>query len=538
MRRGSAEPWPGCYPAPAAILRRALRPFFPLRRNPSPLAPPAGLRELLRAEVVALVLLVAALFVAFSPVWQAVYGSADEFVFLRGDFRQNLEENLANGRPLLGLSSAVAFSFVRDPAGLRYLRGGAVAAIALAASAWYLLLRRRRLPVPLAFGTALGIFTLPPFLVQAAWGSMNIPDALGSLLGGGGALVAWSRRPGERSAAGRILRAAALLAISLAIYQPNSMAWWVVVLVLVLTEEGPIRFRRVAEVVVAFGLGVAGYVVFLWKPSILVVGSWGQRGTFTLHPVDKGLWFLGRVLPRAFDPWAFHARPAVAVATVVAIVAGLLLFLQGGARRRLGILALLLAALPAAYLPNLAAVESWEASRTLSALQPAAFVLAVFALFGFARRLPLRFLTAPSGRLLGITLPVLLLGILPALHGSRVLSVGTTVPAAREVAALRSAIAPVVAASPPRIGIVPAHWDDGFAPAVSFDEFGSPVGFASWTIEPLVRLVADEAGCPFGGEVIEVRSPGDPRLPPGTPVIDFGAVLRQARDRERSSPGR
>jgi hypothetical protein len=469
------------------------------------------------------------------PVLMQSFGFIDDYSVLyrkQTDPGPTLDAALVQGRPIAGLLQGAAFAVVNDIDGLVLLRGFSVVCLAAFAG---LLVRglvqqgwSRAVSLALA---GLGL-VLPSTAAMAAWAILLMgPAAL--LLGLLAALSAGRgldrvREQGLRSrcAWSALVVPFLLLSGGLLAYQPSAMVFWPIALLILLapvrrawTAADQVR-GGVALLMVGGAASVAGYLGV--KLGVWYVGGDAPRTALVTDVAGKLQYTLTQAAPRVFDPLSLTPRPAVAAATAVLVCALLLAAPWGPAHRRALVLLLWVSAGVLSYLPSLATGENWASARSLAA----AFFVPPVALALTAQA----FLETPHGRRSGVRVAAAL-GAGVVVLSSAVFSVWHlhaywAGPQAQELKLARQALAPeVVELADLDVAVIRSDFTQSLAPGFSYDEAGVPSTYAAWVPVPLTQLIAREETGHWLPSVAAVEREDADLLPPGTVVIDYGAML-------------
>jgi len=445
----------------------------------------------------------------------------------------------ANGRPLGGLLSSIAYSAAGTLDNLRYVRLVSILAIVALALLLHWSLVRAGVRSTLAALTALLMCSMPPFVVFATL-STAFTASLAAVLGAGASILAVAAVDrGRREARGRVLGAAAMLVAALLMYQQTAMVFWVFLgIALVGAARDPGRARRLLRrhgeaAVVALPLGFLGGKL----SSMSVQGSTPNTARFQLthDVVGKAAWFFAHPLYQALS--LFELRPAPVLAAVVAAVAvgGLALLVRRECASPRLYVAAALALVPLSFLPTLLARENNSiAFRTQVALTPLVALYAVLGGIGIwralspslARRAGAR-RAALAGRLAtGALAAVSGLSLLLALRDTTTLVV---LPQSEELQLIRSHVAELPSGVT-RVGYVLIGWNEGITPWYS-DEIGIPSSARPWVPASAVLLVLREQGrLPAGARrpTVDVV-PFYDRPPANEPIIDLRPDLQRLR---------
>jgi hypothetical protein len=276
----------------------------------------------------------AVLVALYAPVTTARYGYSDDFhlFYMTDDCGAGLYRRA--GRPVAALAQQFLYGRIETLSSLGILRGFAVAGVVGLSSVFYLATRRLT-PSPLpraAFG--LGLATLPPQQVMAAWASCWLYPAAAVLASLAALVTMRAFAPGDVRGigrAGRLAGAFLLVWISLATYQPSAMWFWVVAMVCLLDGRflTSRRYRRQVGWTIAAGLVFLAACFLLFKLYFLLADVTPEgRYRFLSHPLTKSHALVREQVPLALNLWHL-AEPARKTGIILAAGASTLLILLG-----------------------------------------------------------------------------------------------------------------------------------------------------------------------------------------------------------------
>ena len=296
------------------------------------------------AHVPILLGLLLCVIVTYYPVVRATYGFTDDYYDLQDALMggHNLwRHHVSEGRPIMGIMHVVLFPLAGTVDHLGWLRAINLASLCVLASAIYFALCR------LGFACAIaGV---------AAWLALTLRDDL---------------KPTTRLLRGGL--AGVALLVSLTIYQPAGMFFWVVVAMSLLTVRQTVNtaiHKFSSCLAISVGSIIAEFITF--KIGTACYGaSDEQRAALTRDVLGKAIWFLRRPLRNALNLDVLHPSLDFAIIAAVFIVGGLVLCFAGSWKQRGAMLGIALVLIPLSYLPNLAAADSFGPHRTQVALTP------------------------------------------------------------------------------------------------------------------------------------------------------------------------
>lgn len=495
------------------------------------------LREL-RVDAHALAsLALAILLVHASLLRSTTYAYTDDYSFLSSaqeSLPQLTRGIIGGGRPVAAAVDAVAFSFVDSVAGMRWLRVISVVGLVLLACLLFKVLERAGMNRVLAWSSALIVVSLPCFQAVTAWSILFFVPFVAAVAGGA-ALVT------EREAAthrGRVLLwrlclPALVILLCLSAYQPAAMWYWVFAAITPLcrrsTSQHLVRLGMLHLLVVGsaslLSLGVL-------KLGVAYAGTTGSRSELASSPFEKLAWFVQEPLRRAFDPLGVPSTDSNVGRSIAlgVLVAGLAYFQArrlGQARVRIAVLASLVLL---SVLPNLVVAENWASARTLIALMPLTALLACWGVVGTFQTLGDLRPGAQRPARVAATGVLAVVAAAAALQAQHVLMTYYVVPQERESDLIARAIQEVAADVEPQVIYVRrSSWQNSLAPSSSYDEFGTPSSFPSFSVIPLMEQLVRERGIPYSGSFVLLPDGDNAIGPPVETVIDLGRLLESAR---------
>lgn len=344
-----------------------------------------------RADYVAIVVLVAAIFLTYSSAVWSAYLFTDDYLFGE-NFDRTFFTN--SGRALQGW----AFQLLPSPTGdltiYRPFRAVAAAALAGLCGLMYWHLRSWNADRRLNLAAALLLAALPSSQILVGWLTCwtNLPAALASACAATLTLNAFLR-PWRRWRHWACLAVAlALHVAALFVYQPAAMWFWVPVLFPLLSDKYLTDSRRRHAVWAGMLWGLVGvgcfFVFFKLQMSLSGVQP-SARTALATNWCQKLSFFLEYPLVRGLGLWEIYHGKGVAGAIALTIGWGALASARRlsrataargadiAAARRLmlekGVLVAGILAL--SYLPCLATAENWPSFRSLTALTAVVLLL-------------------------------------------------------------------------------------------------------------------------------------------------------------------
>jgi hypothetical protein len=461
--------------------------------------------------------------VTYYPVVRATYGFTDDYYDLQDALMggHNLwRHHVSEGRPLMGIMHVALLPLAGTVNHLGWLRAINLASLCVLAGVIYYSLCQLGFTSALAAAFSLGVATLPCFQICAAWAAM-IAVPFAAAIAGGAAWLALMLG-GDLKPTARLLRAGlacAALLVSLMIYQPAGMFFWVVVAISLLTSRRTVNTTiRKFSFCVAIGAGsiIAEFVVF--KTGMACYGaSDEQRAGLTRDVLGKAIWFLRKPLRNALD---------FAIIAAVFIVGGLVIYFAGSWKQRTATFGIALALLPLSYLPNLAVADSYGPHRTQVALTPLLAFYYLLALHGYLGALKTFSRRSREQLLLCVVVGWAIVSAFFARHN---VVQYMTEPQAIEYRLVKSQLQKTDPVDAGTIYFVPAALSDRLTEFYYYDEFGTPSSFKVWAQEGMVKCGLRDIGrSATGVKVVTVAPEQLPQLPAHAAVVDM-RQLKQFR---------
>lgn len=354
---------------------------------------PPKIKDERSSNTAAVLLLSAALLLCYLPVVLGTYGCADDFCWVAGALKHDLQHmqllQFVQGRPAMALLFTTAFSPMSGVSDLRFLRLFSVVTMAALAFTVYKTMTAAKYSRFASICVSLIMCTMPPFQVYASWASTAF-YASGALVAGLALHVAERAylKKEISSKIGLAIASIALLLSAVLIFQPSAMFYWVFAAILLLKPDMTVsdllkRFVWYGGLcVVALGFG---YVICNWGRNYFadVCPLPHQRSHLTTHIKDKLVWFFTQPMTACLNfGWLFLNGKA-AIAAGVATMIGMALYLRGKVSDQVVKILVALSIIPLSYLPNLVIEENWASFRTECALSSIVVLYAFFALLGF-----------------------------------------------------------------------------------------------------------------------------------------------------------
>ncbi len=462
------------------------------------------------------------------------YGFGDDYLYLAASVTGNLRDVVypivAGGRPVYALLLRLAMPEMSHVSDLWALRLDSLLGITLLAWVLYQTLLRAGLPWIIAWITPLFIVMLPAYQVFAGW-SITAFFPFSAVLAGMAVIMAdraFQASGLRRYAEG--LGAVALLLVSVSLYQPTAMVFWVFAAVVLFVHQ-----RSVNETIKLFALLVAmmafalicDFLLARVLPGLLYAHPYFySRATVTDNVTSKLVFFLQPLLEslnlfHLVDKTQLVPAALIALAVGLLILTGLPRFFRGTLSTRLQKTALALCLIPLAYLPNLLVAENFGSFRSQVAMESLIALYAVLGGIGYCRRWPVLSLRAALPLLAVLTIA----SMAYALHN---VTAEFAIPQEREYQAVVAQLKAAPLAQINTIDVVPSLTTDRLSTEVHHDEFGLPTSAETFYVVPITTCAMQDVAPKDLSRIIIYEANSSPaKTAPNVLVINMHDVLQQ-----------
>lgn len=455
----------------------------------------------------------------YSPAILISYGYLDDYstlaVFVEhgGAAANNtLLALVVGGRPTLALLTDIFFAPAQSLGDLQVMR--CLGVVTIGALAWllYHALRKVGARWPLATFTPLLICVTPPFQIMAGWAVTSFFPLAALLAGIAALLVDHSAARAWKRGAGLLLAALALETLALTVYQPAAMMFWVFAAIfLVMRVYAPRPFIWRTAIFVAIGVTASGLDFALIKllPRVGVVNYGAARTTLSTDLKAKLVWFALHPLASALNVWSLRPSLALGVGVVVFSALGVALYVSGDWRVKALKLAVLVAFIPATFLPNLAVSEESGPYRTQIALMALVVVCLCLACSGYAGALR-RYVTSARSRQVferGMMVTGLLASLMLSSLACSNVAQDIAIPDYIESAMIQSQLRAIDLSSTSALYVRMSCLSDSAAPIARFDEIGLPSTSIIWDVQPMIVVELREINPAYASIPIVVEAP-------------------------------
>jgi putative flippase GtrA len=466
----------------------------------------------------------------YSACFLVPYGMTDAYTKLYNSIHGTMQfadtVTIKGGRPLLALLTDLSFGQLRSYEDLRFLVVASILGIIILAWVLHQTLifagfsRFPALVIPLLICTA------PAFQVYAAWAVCAYYPYAAALAG----IALMAVEQGYRSPTLKkkiILGCIAFIVFvcALFIYQPAAMMYWVFAAIFLLTGQAGFRatwLRFIFYALIAgaaYGIALASVkLAYLILPNNSVI----VRSALVEDYLGKSQWFVHVVMLNALN--LYNVTPTQTIAIIVAVVigVGLLWTVEGSIAAKASKLVIAIILAPLCYLPNLVVADDWASYRTQVALTSLVILYLCYAILSVQK---FRVSVITSVAYAGLFAFMLVGGY----SAARNVTVDFAIPQYQELALMRDQLASPTLATATSVYLIPATWEDSFAPEVRYDEYGVLSSSVAWSEKPMVYFVLHDIN-PSHDEIPVIVAPPDGPFnpPPGSIVIDMRPVKNLA----------
>lgn len=435
----------------------------------------------------------------YSPVFTVNYILLDDYFFLHNILFNNVAVAFKNhqnlffviGRPIQGLLTYIGFSLFDSINALKYLRLPTLIAYSYFALQVYKELKSRDWSIYLAFWAPLAIITLPPFQVYASW-TQYFPIPIAIIIAFISGRIVW-----ECSTLSKLLVGVLMSCISMLIYQPAAMMFWLYPVISIMGNKPFIQketFKKMICGGAVIALSSFANISFQ-KLYGLLLGSHqlDKRAQFIADPFEKMSWFLRYPLQDALNFWNLQPLHFAEVVVGSIICFGLMLEVGKDLQHRIAKLITMTIIVLLTFLPNLAIKLNWAGYRTQSALTTIVLMILIFTIRNFVLHSSGEIINRPVVNKVKIALLTLSAFLFCVVSYLSVLN-GFAMPQLAEANILRSYLKNNMNNEIATICVDKANWNDSLVDTVRYDEYGYPSIATPWTGVPMIMCLLKEQG--------------------------------------------
>jgi len=332
-----------------------------------------------------LILLIGGFLTLYSACWLVPYLFTDDYANLAASFRGTLKESLelvvAGGRSIYAISLLTAFSLMDSFSSLRILRLISIVGIAITSWLIYLNLCSAGWKRKNSLVGAYLIGTLPAFQVYASWAVAFIFPWATAITAISVQCLEFKSETLLRKKILFVSLATLILILSLNIYQPAAMFFWVFAAIKIFIKykndfESQLKKLFYYLIVYVTALSAAFLILKLTEMSINQHSSRAEIINNFYDILSKIKWFILYPLVDSANFVNINASYLVAFLVLSLMIIGSFFYLEGTLFRKLTLLGISLLFIIFSYTPNLVVTSSLPSYRTQVAL--AALLLLFF----------------------------------------------------------------------------------------------------------------------------------------------------------------
>lgn len=495
-------------------------------------------------DALAVLTIFSSVFLTYSVVLFNTFGVLDDWYFLHNAIAGQagtVPLLIGAGRPLNAFIFDMGFSAAGSIEGLTYLRLISIIGISFLGFFLYKFAKAQRLDFVTSLLIAIGVVLLPSFHVYASWAQHFTTPYAGILA----ILSAFVLTPGcrirDRSRILAVAFSAAILLVSLLIYQPLAMLFWTgifISMVAALDSSEKWSFARLFDVLIAFSIAmVVAFVVF--KIGQLQYPSDSSRYGLVADIYGKLTWFFSEPLANAISLYAVPRSSAVGwLVFAVFLIAFLLLGRFRGLKFTAKLALMVAFSLLFSYVPNLATAENWASYRSIGALAASLYVSLLLVV-----RFPVKYFIEnraskkyiSSVFVVPLCLVFCVFAIFSSLAQSSV-NKGFVLPNVIELNNLASFLKEQNFASlnEQSILVKTSSWRDSSAAVLLYDEFGMHSSLRDYYSLVMVKTVLRSMGLGLGAKVLPYSDgvlAGEGLVNNKIVIIDFPKLVTNERFR-------
>ncbi|MCU6710516.1 glucosyltransferase domain-containing protein [Paenibacillus sp. J5C_2022] len=449
--------------------------------------------------------------------WLVPYLFTDDYASLaatyQGTLKQSLEHVVAGGRSLYAGAMIVAFSSVDSFYSLRILRF--ISVLGIAFTAWLVSISLRRAGwsrrASLVSGFLIG--TLPAFQVYASWAITFIFPWATALTALSVRCIAFRAEAALRRKAGLLALSALILVVSLNIYQPAAMFFWVFAVIQLF-----VRYRQQYETQVR----MFGYYMLVFLSSLLASYLILKlTETFFVHRLERSQlissfydvlvklkWFATYPLTDAANFVNIHSTFWTALLVLGTTLVGAFFYLDHSVKRKLVLIAMGLSIILFSYTPNLLVASSPPSYRTQVALSSLLLLFLIMSLKGLSQLIANKTFVQKWSQA-GVILVLPLFSVWAIYN----VTAAIVIPQFTELVNVSMQLTADKLVSAQTIYYVAPDSDNparSLAPYKKYDEFGLASGNASWAQANAVYVVLHERFPEHKDKQVKVIHQNDP----------------------------
>lgn len=457
--------------------------------------------------VLAVPVIFAAVFFAYSPILTNTFAVMDDWFFLYNSITHQVGTVpllVGAGRPLNAFLFQIGFSAAGSVEGLVVLRFVTLVGMTILGFGLYLFSRAHRIEFFASMAIAIGVVLLPSFHVYASWAQHFTTPYAGALALLSSFILTPVSKLSGKSRVLAIASSAILLIVSLLIYQPLAMLFWVGILISMASgfdrkseSDCDWSFAGILDVFIVFSLSmIAAFVVF--KAGQIVYPSDSSRYGLVKDLYGKIVWFVSEPLANAASLYAVPKSGFVQGVVAAFYLAGILFIgVAQGLRAAVRMTLIVSCAIFLSCVPNLATAENWASYRSTGSLAATLLVSLIMVL-----RLPIKYMIGRycrgvlPGALAVFPVAASLVFVVLVISTQSSVSKGFVLPNVIELSNLASFLKEQKSSAADGFPIIvkSSSWKDSNARVLAYDEFGMHSSLQDYYSIVLVKTVLRSMG--------------------------------------------
>ncbi|MDI3262615.1 MAG: hypothetical protein QJR11_07385 [Fulvimonas sp.] len=456
-------------------------------------------------------------FIIYATTVFNVYAFSDDYnlaYFARHDYKSLAVPMIESGRVIYAIFF-IAFKVISNINDFVWFRILSILGIATLTLLFATHLREeKRLPIAFCIGIPLLIGCMPALQIYAAWATCA-PHAWAAVLAG----LSFRSLDSQKK-----LTPLILLIVSLFLYQPSTMMFWVFAAAKWIPGKENKKILKKEFLTALIFMAIAmfiDYIIAKWLPLLLFhTPNSFDRVKVSLDFFAKLRWFIREPLVSALNFSGIKGDVTLAIISGIFIFSGFVhLYRLKILSKEKFILAILL--IPLSYLPNLIVNENWASYRTQIALTSLFTLYAGLALLGWLHFMRLK-------KLLPWIVSILI--TICGLNAYNNVSQTIAIPQSKEYEVVKKYIYSHMTDlySAQKIYLIPSSGDNSLSHITRYDEFGLPSSAQSWVPQYMAWFILHERYQGLAEKFEKAEVGPREKAPNGAYIIDFGEILNSS----------
>lgn len=422
----------------------------------------------------------------YVPVIFFSYGFSDDYAFLyniNAGIDSQIQSVLSSGRPVLAALFTFSWGSLTSIHQISCLRFVSILGIGILSLIYYWIFRSYHESPITAFFQAILLSLTPAIQLFASWATCSFfPFAMVMA-----SLAAYLPRLLRNKTLAYIL-SMILLEITLLIYQPAAMTYWVVVCIMIFYEyqfDERINLEKISKKLITHIIvwvipALLAYLVVRIGSQLFPLFKRSELIEFKDIPM-KLYWFIKEPFSRSLNIFSIQNSSLTTCLVLIFLITGMFLWLRGKYDKRVILIFISFFLILLSYFPNLIVTVYQPSYRSQVALSGIIIVLFLFALKGITQWFNPTLL---NGILLFMTITC-------SLAATKNVIINIAIPQEIELRYLQSQLNTHPLENVTEIDIIQAESNSLLVPTI-IDEFGRPSTNTDWAPEPMIRLILME----------------------------------------------